>query len=134
MSLTCACLKHTTYRSISSDHFHFLVLLQVKQLEEAKEDTQRLLLESQSSLASLLAQQDMLSPSEGGFPGGLEPDQHSKSSAKPKGKKLGPKLPLSNSPILVAVRGMKKSQVHYVTSCSSFHFIDHYQFHSTNLD
>lgn len=90
------------------------MLLQVKQLEEAKEDTQRLLLESQSSLASLLAQQDMLSlsPSGGGSPGGLEPDQqHSKSSAKPKGKKTNPKLPLPSSPILVAVRGMKISQV-----------------------
>ena len=88
----------------------------MKQLEEAKEDTQRLLLESQSSLASLLAQQDMLSPSESSPPRGQEPDLHSKSTAKAKGKKV-PKLPLSNSPILEAVRGMKINQVRCLMSC-----------------
>ena len=101
-------------KSNSSDNILFLVLLQVKQLEEAKEDTQRLLLESQSSLASLLAQQDMLSPSESSSSAGQEPDMHSRSNAK--AKKVATKVPLSNSPVLVALRSMKLNQVRCLTS------------------
>ena len=103
-------------KSNSSDNILFLVLLQVKQLEEAKEDTQRLLLESQSSLASLLAQQDMLSPSESSSSAGQEPDMHSRSNAKAKAKKVATKVPLSNSPVLVALRSMKLNQVRCLTS------------------
>jgi hypothetical protein len=122
MSLVCTYMIHPIrYRSDNTDNVLFLVLLQVKQLEEAKEDTQRLLLESQSSLASLLAQQDMLSPSESSSLGGPEPDLHSRSSAKGKGKKVSTKLPLSNSPVLVALRSMKLNQVRCLTSCFLLH-------------